>query len=97
MPSHFGASQRGEPGIYNYRYEFRCTRAIIRFVRSIGATSRMQSELIGRHPGAPMVVRHLDVCGAQKRERIIDCIGEARHATDIGALANALGADRVMR
>src|SRR4249920_2830050 len=70
--------------------------AITRFARSAGTTSRMQPKLLGRRPGAPVAVRHLNVRGAEERERIIDGVGEARHAADIGTLANALGADRMM-
>ena len=57
----------------------------------------MQPELLGRCPGAPVVVRHLNVRGAEERKCIIDGVGEARHAADIGALANTLGANRMMR
>ena len=56
----------------------------------------MQPELLGRHPGAPVVVWHLNVRGAEERESIINGIGEAWHAPDIGALANAFGANRMM-
>src|SRR5271154_6029699 len=56
----------------------------------------MQPELLSRLPGAPVVVRHLDVGRAQKREGVVDGVGEARYAADVRALADAFGADRVV-
>src|SRR5580692_7185847 len=57
----------------------------------------MQPELLRRRPGAPMVVRHLDMGRAEEGKGVVDRVGEARHAADIRALADALGADRMMR
>src|SRR5215475_16108769 len=59
--------------------------------------SPMQAELVRRRPGPPMVVRHLDVGRAEELEGVVDRVREARHAADIRALADALGADRMMR
>src|SRR5262245_41009738 len=56
-------------------------------------SSPVQPELLRRRPGAPLVVRHLDVGRSEERERVIDGVREARHATDVRALAHPLGAD----
>ena len=59
--------------------------------------SAVQAQPLRHHPVAPVVVRHLDVRRAQEREGIVHGIGERRHAADVGALADALGADRMVR
>src|SRR5215475_13437818 len=59
--------------------------------------SRMQTEFVRRTPDPPMVVRHLDMRRAEKPEGVVDRIGETRHAADIRALADALGADGMVR
>src|SRR5262249_50684260 len=59
--------------------------------------SSMQSELVRRHPGAPIVVRHRDMGRAQELEGVVHGVGEARHAADIWAFADPLGADWMMR
>ena len=56
-----------------------------------------EAEALRGLPDPPMVVRHLDMRGAEERERIVDGVREARHAADIGTLADSLGADRMMR
>src|SRR5207245_7415433 len=59
--------------------------------------SFMQPKLVRRGPGAPVIMRHRDVRRAEELECIVDRIGKARHATHIRALADALGADRMLR
>src|SRR5262245_2347101 len=51
--------------------------------------SSVQSELVGRRPGAPVVVRHRYVGRAQELEGVVHRVGKARHAADIRALADA--------
>src|SRR5262245_66661493 len=60
-------------------------------------TLRHRPQFLRRLPVAPEVVRHLDVGRAQEREGVVDGVGERRHAADIRAFADALGADRMMR
>src|ERR1700688_5213167 len=58
---------------------------------------RKHSQTLRRLPVAPVVVRHLDVGRTQERKGVVDGVGDRRHAADIRALADALGADRMMR
>src|SRR5580693_4056772 len=61
------------------------------------ALSGMQAEPIRDRPYAPSVMRHGDMRRAEKLERVVDGIGEARHAADVGTFPDAFGADRMMR
>src|SRR6201997_696047 len=58
---------------------------------------RHRAQFLCRLPVAPVIVRHLDMRRAEERERVVDGIGEGRHAADIRAFADALGTDRMMR
>src|SRR5258708_18434531 len=57
----------------------------------------MQTKLVRRRPGSPMVMRHLYMGRTQEFESVVHRVREARHATDVRALAYPLCADRMMR
>ena len=58
---------------------------------------RHRPKLLRRLPVAPVIMRHLDVGRPEEREGVVDGVGERRHAADIRAFADTLGADRMMR
>src|SRR3546814_8165861 len=64
---------------------------------SLRSASAGQAQSLADLPGAPVVVRHLDMRHVEMSEGIVDRIGERRHAAHVGTLAHSLGADRVVR
>src|SRR3546814_2090246 len=47
-----------------------------------------QAQSLADLPGAPVVVRHLDMRHVEMSEGIVDRIGERRHAAHVGTLAH---------